>query len=63
MLWSTQSREEYPLNGVTKEEVVNDWSWDGKWLLTLDTDLHGLWLVPLPSSEHPEAVQYELAFA
>ena len=62
MLWSTQSREEEPLTGPGKDlGVVNDWSGDGKWLLTLDTDLHGLWLVPFPSSPHADAVAQKIA--
>jgi Tol biopolymer transport system component len=53
MLWSAQSREEEPLSSPRNAlETVNDWSPDGKWLLTVRLD--GLWLVPFPLSQHAE---------
>jgi Tol biopolymer transport system component len=51
MLWSSQSREEEPLAGVTKTGIF-DWSRDGKWLLTAESD--GIWLIPFPSSSHAQ---------
>jgi len=47
MIWSSQTREEEPLTGVTKT-LIYDWSTDGKWLSNLDRD--GIWLIPFPTA-------------
>jgi len=51
MIWSSQTREEEPLTGVTKT-LIYDWSTDGKWLSNLDRD--GIWLIPFPTAAHAQ---------
>jgi len=53
MVWSSQSHEEEPLTteGSTVGSV-EDWSSDGKWLLTSSHE--GIWLVPLAAAPHAE---------
>jgi Tol biopolymer transport system component/DNA-binding winged helix-turn-helix (wHTH) protein len=58
MLWSTLSREEEPLKGLTDLGMVMDWSLDGKWLLIFKTT--GVWLVPFPS-QHAETIAKKIA--
>lgn len=53
MLWSSQSREEQPLKGLSNYlGVVYDWSPDGKWLLGAEP--HGILLLSAPSASHAE---------
>jgi Tol biopolymer transport system component/DNA-binding winged helix-turn-helix (wHTH) protein len=53
MLWSSQSREEKPLKGLSNYlGVVYDWSPDGKWLLGAEP--HGILLLSAPSASHAE---------
>ena len=53
MLWSSQSREEQPLKGLSNYlGVVYDWSPDRKWLLGAEP--HGILLLSAPSASHAE---------
>ena len=61
MLWSSQSREEKPLTGLSSYRgVVYDWSQDGKWLLGAES--HGILMLPAPSAPHAEPAARKVVF-
>ena len=60
MVWYSQNHEEEPLTTEGSNiGSVEDWSSDGKWLLTTH---EGIWLVPLDAAPHAETAARKIIY-
>ena len=58
MVWSSQNHDEQPFAAPNTIRNPNDWSPDGKWLLTSQSD--GIWLASATSAPHAETAAQKI---